>query len=123
LHGFKKQPPRRVPFSVHRSGHTPHNHRFAECLRTVPETVSAPSRPRPKRKSNTTIPVGRPYCHKQACSQLDVEPAKYFVLVTKREKRACRSCEELGSCLFPRRRRPSRLVQWHQARFQGTPTR
>jgi len=29
-------------------------------------------------------------------SQLDVEPAKYFVLVTKREKRACRSCEELG---------------------------
>ena len=27
--------------------------------------------------------------------QLDVEPAKYFVLVTKREKRACRSCEEL----------------------------
>jgi transposase len=28
--------------------------------------------------------------------QLDVEPAKYFVLITKREKRACRSCEELG---------------------------
>jgi transposase len=25
-------------------------------------------------------------------AQLDVEPAKYFVLVTKREKRACRSC-------------------------------
>jgi transposase len=29
-------------------------------------------------------------------SQLDVEPAKYFVLVTKREKRACKSCEEQG---------------------------
>ena len=27
---------------------------------------------------------------------MDVEPAKYFVLVTKREKRACRSCEDLG---------------------------
>ena len=26
--------------------------------------------------------------------QLDVEPAKYFVVVTKREKRACRSCAE-----------------------------
>jgi transposase len=26
--------------------------------------------------------------------QLDVEPAKHFVLVTKREKRACRRCEE-----------------------------
>ncbi len=28
--------------------------------------------------------------------QLDVEPAKYFVLVTKREKRACRFCQEGG---------------------------
>ncbi|MDP2379404.1 MAG: transposase, partial [Pseudohongiella sp.] len=28
--------------------------------------------------------------------QLDVEPAKYFVLVTKREKRACRRCEQGG---------------------------
>jgi transposase len=27
-------------------------------------------------------------------SQLDVEPAKYFVLVTKREKRACRLCAQ-----------------------------
>ena len=38
-------------------------------------------------------------------SQLEVEPAKYFVLVTKREKRACRSCEDLGvvSALLPPR--------------------
>lgn len=28
--------------------------------------------------------------------QLDVEPAKYFVLITKREKRACRFCKEGG---------------------------
>ena len=28
--------------------------------------------------------------------QLDVEPAKYFVVVTKREKRACKRCEEGG---------------------------
>ena len=34
-------------------------------------------------------------------SQLDVEPAKYFVLVTKREKRACRSCEEFGVVSAP----------------------
>jgi transposase len=26
--------------------------------------------------------------------QLDIEPAKYFVLVSKREKRACRACTE-----------------------------
>ena len=34
-------------------------------------------------------------------SKLDVEAAKYFVLVTKREKRACRSCEELGVVSAP----------------------
>src|SRR5271168_754355 len=34
-------------------------------------------------------------------SQLDVEPATYFVLVTKREKRACRSCEDLGVVSAP----------------------
>jgi len=28
--------------------------------------------------------------------QLDVEPARYFVLVTKREKRACKRCEQGG---------------------------
>jgi transposase len=28
--------------------------------------------------------------------QLEVEPAKYFVVVTKREKRACKACEEHG---------------------------
>jgi len=28
--------------------------------------------------------------------QLDCEPAKPFVLVTKREKRACKACEEQG---------------------------
>ena len=33
--------------------------------------------------------------------QLDVEPAEYFVLVTKREKRACRNCEEGGVAAAP----------------------
>ena len=32
----------------------------------------------------------------ETSEQLDVEPAKYFVRVTKREKRACRDCEEQG---------------------------
>ncbi len=39
--------------------------------------------------------------------QLDVEPAKYFVLVTKREKRACRSCEEGGVATAPL---PARII-------------
>jgi transposase len=41
-------------------------------------------------------------------SQLDVEPAKYFVPVTKREKRACRSCEDLGVVSAPL---PPRIIE------------
>jgi transposase len=39
--------------------------------------------------------------------QLDVKPAEYFVLVTKREKRVCRSCEEAGVITAPL---PSRII-------------
>ena len=39
--------------------------------------------------------------------QLDVEPAEYFVLVTKREKRACRSCEQGGVAAAPV---PARII-------------
>jgi transposase len=44
-----------------------------------------------KRCGKETIVIGY-----EESSQLDVEPAKYFVLVTRREKRVCRACEELG---------------------------
>ena len=40
--------------------------------------------------------------------QLDVEPAKYFVLVTKREKRACRACGGGGVATAPA---PARIVE------------
>ena len=40
--------------------------------------------------------------------QLDVEPAQYFVLVTKREKRACKHCEEGGVAAAPV---PERIVE------------
>jgi transposase len=39
--------------------------------------------------------------------QLDVEPARYFVLVTKREKRACGGCEQ-GVATAPT---PARIVE------------
>jgi transposase len=39
--------------------------------------------------------------------QLDVAPAKYFVLVTKREKRACKRCEEQGVVVAPT---PKRII-------------
>jgi transposase len=41
-------------------------------------------------------------------SQLDVEPAKYFVLISKREKRACESCEEQGVVSAPL---PARIIE------------
>jgi transposase len=39
--------------------------------------------------------------------QLDVEPARYFVLVTKREKRACQCCAESGVTAA---RLPARII-------------
>jgi len=49
-----------------------------------------------KRCGRETVVIGY-----EESSQLDVEPAKYLVLFTKREKRACRSCEELGVVSAP----------------------
>ena len=43
----------------------------------------------------------------ETSEQLDVEPAKYFVRVTKREKRACKGCEEQGVQCAPV---PARII-------------
>ena len=56
-----------------------------------------------KRCGKETVVIGY-----EESSQLDVEPAKYFVLVTKREKRACRSCEDLGVASAPL---PPRIIE------------
>ena len=56
-----------------------------------------------RRCGRETIVIGY-----EESSQLDVEPAKYFVLVTKREKRACRWCEELGVASAPL---PARIIE------------
>ncbi len=40
--------------------------------------------------------------------RLDVEPAKYFVTVTKREKRACRCCQQGGVAAAPM---PARIIE------------
>lgn len=44
----------------------------------------------------------------ETSEQLDVEPAKYFVSVTKREKRACRHCEQGGVAAAPA---PARIIE------------
>lgn len=44
----------------------------------------------------------------ETSEQLDVEPAKHFVLVTKREKRACQHCEQGGVAAAPA---PARIIE------------
>ena len=44
----------------------------------------------------------------ESAEQLDVEPAKYFIRVTKREKRACKACEEEGVQCAPL---PVRIIE------------
>jgi len=44
----------------------------------------------------------------ETAEQLDVEPAKYFVRVTKREKRACPHCPEQGVACAPL---PPRIIE------------
>lgn len=44
----------------------------------------------------------------EVSEQLDVEPAQYFVVVTKREKRACQGCEQGGVAAAPA---PARIVE------------
>jgi len=44
----------------------------------------------------------------ETAEQLDVEPAKYFVRVTKREKRACPHCPEQGVACAPL---PARIIE------------
>jgi transposase len=44
----------------------------------------------------------------ETSEQVDVEPAKYFVLVTKREKRACQQCEQGGVVAAPA---PARIIE------------
>jgi transposase len=56
-----------------------------------------------KRCGKETVVIGY-----EESSQLDVEPARYFVLVTKREKRACRSCEHRGVVSAPL---PPRIIE------------
>ena len=100
----------------------------AESLREpLPASTNRKPRPHPGRQE---LPAGLPrverviactpeQCTCSACGQptavigydvseqLDVEPAKYFVVMTKREKRACKHCEKGGVAAAPV---PARIV-------------
>src|SRR5450631_225804 len=97
------------------------------------EPLPAPTKPPISRKhpGRQQLPAGLPrvertiaftpeQCTCKACGQatvvigndviehLDVEPAQYFVVVTKREKRACKRCEEGGVVAAPA---PERIIE------------
>ena len=95
-----------------------------------PLTAPAPRGKRRKHPGRQELPAELPRverviaCHPEQCTcpacgkptavigyevseQLDVEPAKYFVVVIKREKRACKSCDEGGVAAAPL---PTRII-------------
>jgi transposase len=70
--------------------------RVERVIACAPEQCSCPACGKP------TVRIGY-----DESEQLDVEPAKYFVLVTKREKRACQFCEAGGVVAAPV---PARII-------------
>jgi len=98
------------------------------------EPLPGPEKQPPKRRQHPgrqELPAGLPrvervivctpeQCACEACGQakavigydvseqLDVQPAQYFVVVTKREKRACKHCEEGGVTTAPA---PARIIE------------
>jgi transposase len=71
--------------------------RVEHILECRPEQRACPS------CGNETVVIGY-----EESEQLDVEPAKYFVRVRKREKRACRRCDEPGVISAPL---PPRIIE------------
>jgi transposase len=97
----------------------------AESVRgPLPASTRRKPRPHPGRQElprvERVIACAPEQCTCKACGQptavigydvseqLDVEPAKYFVVVTKREKRACKHCEESGVAAAPA---PARIIE------------
>jgi transposase len=101
----------------------------AESVREpLPASTNRKPRPHPGRQElpaelprvERVIACAPEQCTCKACGQptavigydvsehLDQEPAKYFVVVTKREKRACKHCEEGGVAAAPV---PARIIE------------
>jgi transposase len=96
-HREKKRPPKGLRKHPGRQEFPPDLPRVERILTCNPDQCVC------KRCGKQTIVIG----YAESC-QLDVEPAKYFVLVTKREKRACRSCEDIGVVSAPL---PLRIIE------------
>ena len=84
--------PASAPRGRTRSANNPGRQEFPTGLPRVEKTIACPAEH-----------CSCPSCGKETSvigyvesEQLDLEPAKYLVLVTKREKRACRHCPDAG---------------------------
>jgi transposase len=96
---------RREPLPAHPRNSRPHPGRqelpadlprVEHVVASPPEQCTCPACGQP-----TTV-IGH-----EASEQLDVEPPKYFVVVTKREKRACPRCQQGGVTVAPA---PARII-------------
>jgi transposase len=95
-----------LPQRAHRERQRPHPGRqeLPSDLPRVERVIAcAPEQGTCQACGKATVVIGY-----EMSEQLDVEPAKYFVLVTKREKRACQHCEQGGVAAAPA---PARIIE------------
>jgi transposase len=86
----KHEAPDSCPRTAHRNRKHPGRQELPAELPRVERVIACtPEQCVCQRCGKDTVVIG--YEHSE---QLDVEPAKYFVVVTRREKRACRQCVE-----------------------------
>lgn len=83
----QREPLKRKPARQPRKPH-PGRESLPENLPRVDKIIACPEQNCPSCGKQTTV-IGY-----ENSERLDVEPARYFVLVIKREKRACRCCEQ-----------------------------
>jgi transposase len=96
--------PLSAPVKQQRSRKHPGRQELPAALPRVERVIACtPEQCTCKTCGQATVVIGH-----DVSEQLDVEPAKYFVVVTKREKRACKRCEEGGVVAAPA---PARIIE------------
>ena len=100
----REREPLPAPVKQQRSRKHPGRQELPAALPRVERVIACtPEQCTCKTCGQATVVIGH-----DVSEQLDVEPAKYFVVVTKREKRACKRCEEGGVVAAPA---PARIIE------------
>jgi transposase len=98
----RETPPSASPEKKHRRAHPGRQSLPADLARVEKVIACTPEQCVCGKCGSETTVIGY-----EESEVLDVVPAKYFVQVTRREKRACRKCEELGVAMAPL---PARII-------------